>query len=71
MIRRIKNKKGSGRLGWKAEWIKERGEEKVNSFCILFHRIKTENQILMQWGFEVSGTLDLTGSSPKLFSFEF
>ena len=43
------NKKAADRLGWKAEWIKEGGEEMVNSLCILFNRIKTENQIPIQW----------------------
>ena len=31
----MKNKKAADRLGWKAEWIKEGGEEMVNSLCIL------------------------------------
>ena len=42
-IRRMKNKKVAERLGWKAEWIKEGGEEMVKSLCILFNRIKTKN----------------------------
>ena len=41
----MKNKKAADRLGWKAKWIKEGGEKMVNSLCILFNRIKTENQI--------------------------
>ena len=45
----MKNKKVADRLGWKAEWIKEGGQEIVNSSCILFNRIKTENQIPIQW----------------------
>ena len=44
----MKNKKAADRLGWKAEWIKG-GEEIVKSLCILFNRIKTENQIPIQW----------------------
>ena len=48
-IRRMKNKKAADRLGWKAEWIKEGGEEMVKSLYILFNRIKTENQIPKQW----------------------
>ena len=43
------NKKAADRLGWKAEWIKEGGEEMVKSLCILFNRIKTENEIPIQW----------------------
>ena len=48
-IRRMKNKKAADRLVWKAEWIKEGGEEMVKSLCILFNRIKVENQIPIQW----------------------
>ena len=48
-IRRMKNKKAADRLGWKAEWIKEGGEEMVKSLYIFFNRIKTENQIPKQW----------------------
>ena len=45
----MKNKKAADRLGWKAEWIKEGGEEMVKSLYIFFNRIKTENQIPKQW----------------------
>ena len=45
----MKNKKAAGRLGWKAEWIKEGGEEMVKSLYILFNRIKTESQITKKW----------------------
>ena len=48
-IRRMKNKKAADRLGWKAEWIKEGGEEMVKGLYILFNRIKTKNQIPNQW----------------------
>ena len=45
-IRRMKiKKKAADRLHWKAEWIKEEGEEMVKSLHILFNRIRTENQI--------------------------
>ena len=45
----MKNKKATDRLGWKAEWIKEEGEEIVKSLYILFNRIKAENQMPKQW----------------------
>ena len=48
-IKRMKNKKTADRLGWKAEWIKEGGEETVKRWYILFNRIKTENHIPIQW----------------------
>ena len=41
----MKNKKAADRLGWKAGWIKEGGEEMVECLYILFNRMKTENQI--------------------------
>ena len=44
-IKRKKNKKAADRLGWKAEWGKEGGEQMVRSLYILFNRVKTENQI--------------------------
>ena len=45
----MKNKKAADRLGWKAEWIKEGGEEMVKGLYVLFNRIKTKNQIPKQW----------------------
>ena len=50
----MKNKKAADRLGWKAEWIKEGGEEMVKSLYILFNRIKIENQIPKQWAIDNS-----------------
>ena len=44
-----KNKKAADRLGWKDGWVKEGGEEMVKSLCMLFNRIKTENQIPIHW----------------------
>ena len=48
-IRRMKNKKAADRLGWKAEWIKEGGDEMVKILYMLFNMIKTENQGPKQW----------------------
>ena len=44
----MKNIKAADRLGWKAEWIKQGGEEIVKSLYILLNRINTENQIPKQ-----------------------
>ena len=44
----MKNKKAADRLGWKAGWMKG-WEEMIKSLCILFNRIKTKNQIPIQW----------------------
>ena len=48
-ITRMKNKKPADRLGWKAEWITEGGEEMLKTLYMLFNRIKTENQTPKQW----------------------
>ena len=48
-IAKLKNKKASDRLGWRAEWLKEGGEEIVKSLSILFNRIEREQRTLMQW----------------------
>ena len=45
----MKNKKAADRLGWKIEWIKKGKDEMVKILYILFNRIKTENQIPVQW----------------------
>ena len=45
----MKNKKAADRLGWKAEWIKEGGDEMVKILYMLFNMIKTENQGPKQW----------------------
>ena len=45
----MKNKKAADRLRWRAEWIKEGEEEMIKTLCILFNRIKTENQVLIPW----------------------
>ena len=48
-IAKLKNKRASDRLGWRAEWLKEGGEEIVKSLSILFNRIEREQRTLIQW----------------------
>ena len=48
-IAKLKNKRASDRLGWRAEWLKEGGEEIVKSLSILFNRIEREQRTLTQW----------------------
>ena len=48
-IAKLKNKRASDRLGWRAEWLKERGEEIVKSLSILFNRIEREQRTPIQW----------------------
>ena len=47
-IAKLKNKRASDRLGWRAEWLKEGGEEIVKSLSILFNRAEREQKTLMQ-----------------------
>ena len=39
-IAKLKNKRACDRLGWRAEWLKEEGEEIVKNLNILFNRIE-------------------------------
>ena len=48
-IAKLKNKRASDKLGWRAEWLKEGGEEIVKSLSILFNRIEREQRTLIQW----------------------
>ena len=48
-IAKLKNKRDGDRLGWRAEWLKEGGEEIVRSLSILFNRIEREQRTLIQW----------------------
>ena len=41
-IAKLKNKRASDRLGWRAEWLNEGGEEIVKSLSILFNRIENK-----------------------------
>ena len=41
-IAKLKNKRASDGLGWRAEQLKERGGEIVKSLSILFNRIERE-----------------------------
>ena len=43
-IAKLKNKRASDRLGWRAERLKEEGEEIVKSLSVLFNRIKENKQ---------------------------
>ena len=44
-IAKLKNKRASDRLGWRAEWLKVGGEEIIKSLSILLHRIEKEQGI--------------------------
>ena len=45
----MRNKRAQDRRGWRAEWIRNGGEEIENSPVKLFDRMERENTILIQW----------------------
>ena len=45
----MKNKKSGDRSRWKAEWLKEGGDEMIESLTTVFNRVEEEGQIPLQW----------------------
>ena len=48
-VKEMKNKKAGDKNNWKTQWIKEGGNEMVQSLATLFNRVEEENKILIQW----------------------
>ena len=47
-IVKLKNKRVSDRLGWRAEWLQQGGEEIVKSLSFLSNRLEREQRTLIQ-----------------------
>ena len=47
-IKMMRNKRAPDRRGWRAEWLKNGGEEIENSLVKLFNRMERENTIPLQ-----------------------
>ena len=45
----MKNNKSRYRSRWKAEWLKEGGDEMIESLTTVFNRVEEEGQIPLQW----------------------
>ena len=45
----MKSNKSGERSRWKAEWLKEGGDEMIESLTTVFNRVEEEGQILLQW----------------------
>ena len=45
----MKSNKSGERSRWKAEWLKEGGDEMIESLTTIFNRNEEEGQILLQW----------------------
>ena len=48
-VLKMKNKKSGDRSRWKAEWLKEGGDEMIESLTTIFNRVEEEGQIALQW----------------------
>ena len=48
-IKIMRNKRAPDRRGWRAEWLKNGGEEIEDSLVKLFNRMERENTIPLQW----------------------
>ena len=48
-ILKMKNKKSGDRSRWKAEWLKEGGDDMIESLTTIFNRVLEEGQIPLQW----------------------
>ena len=48
-ILKMKSNKSGERSTWKAEWLKERGDEMIESLTAVFNRVEEEGQIPSQW----------------------
>ena len=48
-ILKMKNKKSGDRSRWKAKWLKEGGDEMIESLTTIFNRVAEEGQIPLQW----------------------
>ena len=44
----MKNNKSEDRSTWKAEWLKQGGDEMIESLTTIFNRVEEEGQILLQ-----------------------
>ena len=45
----MKSNKSGERSRWKAEWLKEGGDEMIESLTTVFNRVEEEGQIPLQW----------------------
>ena len=48
-ILKMKSNKSGERSRWKAEWLKEGGDEMIESLTTIFNRVEEEGQIALQW----------------------
>ena len=62
----MKKRKAGDKLGWKAEWLIEGGDEMIKSLEILYNRIEQEKIIPKQWLQLIIKSVDKKGSGEEL-----
>ena len=65
-ISTMKKQKAGDKVGWKAEWLIEGGDEMIKSLEILYNRIEQEKIIPKQWKQVIIKSVDKKGSSEEL-----
>ena len=65
-ISTMKKRKGGDKVGWKAEWLIEGGDEMIRSLEILYNRIEQEKIISKQWQQVIIKSVDKKGSGDEL-----
>ena len=65
-ISTMKKRKAGDKVGWKAEWLIEGGDEMIKSLEILYNRIEQEKIIPKQWQRVIIKSVDKKGSGEKL-----
>ena len=65
-ISTMKKRKAGDKVGWKAEWLIEGGDEIIKSLEILYNRIEQEKIIPKQWKRFIIKSVDKKGSGEKL-----
>ena len=62
----MKKRKAGDKLGWKAEWLIEGGDEMIKSLEILYNRIEQEKIIPKQWLQLMIKSVDKKGNGEEL-----
>ena len=62
----MKKRKARNKVGWKAEWLIEGGDEMIKSLEILNNRIEQEKIIPKQWQLVIIKSVDEKGSDEVL-----
>ena len=65
-ISTMKKRKAGDKVGWKAEWLIEGGDEMIKSLEILYNRIEQEKIISKEWQQVMIKSVDKKGSGEEL-----